>query len=104
MTTVTNELLYVETIKDDGCYTHIRLDATWDGCVHIGAYRDGERDGYLHICDFDAYIARLVEFRNKAAKHFQSAEWPASTLSLTVTHSPQSSPGRSTEEQRPSEP
>ncbi len=71
----------------DGVYEEFSLSAGWDGCVHIGAHRNGERQGYMHICDLDAYIMTLVDFRNRAATHYQAfnAEWPETTLAIQTT-------------------
>jgi hypothetical protein len=105
-TPVADDFSYVETTEFGFGVDHtLSLNARWDGCVHISTYRENEREGYVHICDIDKHIARLVEFRNRAASHFESrnAEWPTLTLSLNITRSPQSSSGHSTAESNPSE-
>lgn len=70
-------------------WLHARVK--FDGCVHLHmagnmpfskeyGFHDQERrehacDAYIHICDLDDFIERLIKLREVAKKHF-GKDWP----------------------------
>lgn len=60
-----------------------KFNPRWDGCVHIERFSNGdtpdkhseENRDYLHVCDIDDFIARLVEAKEIARKKF-GEQWP----------------------------
>jgi hypothetical protein len=81
--------LWVLTEDHEAIPTFVDPDGWWeagvrfDGCVHLRHYSnrprtDPERrledEDYIHICDLDDAIARLVALREAAQSHF--GQWP----------------------------
>lgn len=73
-------------IEDEEDYHWWHATVKWDGCIHLdhaGNFPFSKEDGlsnekrateacddYIHICDLDDYIKRLIALRDFAEKHF----------------------------------
>lgn len=85
---------YVEGTKEDHWvdlyYFEIgsawtKASVKWDGCIHLSTvanepYTPGtpaneeQCECYIHICNLDAHIDKLLKLKEEAIKHF--GEWP----------------------------
>lgn len=79
-----------DDIEDGENYHWWHAAIKWDGCIHlnhagnvpyskehgfVNQQRDLEAcDDYIHICDLNDYIERLIALREFAKKHF-GEEW-----------------------------
>ena len=79
---------WFEVRDPDGWYEAV---VKWDGCIHFyqagndpfddeNGHSDSERskeacDDYIHICDIDGHIERLIALKEAALKHF-GPTWP----------------------------
>ena len=78
---------WLEAEDPEGWY---KASVKWDGCIHFNRYHnipyssDNVREDpialtdYLHICDLDEHIERLVELRELAKKYYEEhgRDWP----------------------------
>ena len=62
---------------DDFDWPKYNVVAKWDGCVDFREFRGdmGGGEQYIHICELDDFIERLIQLRDEAKKHF-GAKWP----------------------------
>jgi len=70
---------WLELKDPEGWYSAV---VKWDGCIHLYRYFNSpmgseyhkethdENIDYIHICDVDDMIARLVALKEKALGHF----------------------------------
>lgn len=66
--------------KQEECWPKHTAIVKWGGCIHYNEDMPEEVSGsqYIHICDIDHLIARLVELRKLAFQHFKDKypeEW-----------------------------
>ena len=57
------------------CYDAV---VKWDGCIDLYKRYPNELEDdpdYVHICDLDDFIARLLELKRIALQHF-GEDWP----------------------------
>lgn len=83
------EAHWLSLLGENGWYTAV---AKWDGCIHLnkagntnfgpdGKLPPGtegtvmDEGDYMHICDLDDFIERMIALRDEAKKHF-GAQWP----------------------------
>ncbi len=82
------DLRFVEG-TDEGDQHWFAASVKWDGCIHFhkaynypfGEFAKNEPEGnqdYIHICDLDDYIEKLIALRVAAKKYFayHEREWP----------------------------
>ena len=80
-------LRFVDAL-DEGLEHWYAASVKWDGCIHFWRaynerflkFADNKQDNcdYIHICDLDDYIEKLVMLRDAAKKYFKSHDrkWP----------------------------
>jgi hypothetical protein len=87
------DLIWIDNIKDnDLSYWWAECSVKWDGCIHFSTagnipFSEGldsnskkreetsACDDYIHICDIDNMIDKLVKLKEFAMKHFTNEEW-----------------------------
>lgn len=70
-------------LKDENGFYDVFIK--WDGCVDFTEYDAADGNGnpikddkytYIHICDLDRFIDRLLALRKFGHKHFNNEQWP----------------------------
>lgn len=66
---------WLEIEDPEKCYDAV---VKWDGCINLYKRYPDELEGdpdYVHICDLDDFINRLLELKRIALQHF-GEDWP----------------------------